>query len=80
MQKKETTVISSSLRTKNYVLDRLYKESQESDSDASRVRALELLGKSVSLFSDVVETKETRPSEEIEQELEERIEQLLTKH
>ena len=80
MQKKETTVIASSLRTKNYVLDRLYKESQQSDSDASRVRALELLGKSVSLFSDVVETKETRPSEEIEQELEERIEQLLTKH
>ena len=59
MQKKETTVIASSLRTKNYVLDRLYKESQQSDSDASRVRALELLGKSVSLFSDVVETKET---------------------
>jgi hypothetical protein len=41
---------------------------------------LELLGKSVSLFTDVVENKEARSSTEIEAELEERIEQLLTKH
>ena len=56
--KKEQSVVASSLRTRNYVIDQLYKESKESDSDSARIRALELLGKSVSLFSDVVETKE----------------------
>ena len=77
IEKKEQSVVASSLRTRNYVIDRLYKESQESDSDASRVRALELLGKSVSLFSDVIETKESRSSNEIEDDIEEKIEQLL---
>ena len=77
IEKKEQSVVASSLRTRNYVIDRLYKESQESDSDASRVRALELLGKSVSLFSDVIETKESRSSNEIEADIEEKIEQLL---
>ena len=80
LEKKEQTVVASAVKTKQYVIDRLYKESVESDSDASRVRALELLGKSVSLFTDVVENKEARSSTEIEAELEERIEQLLTKH
>jgi phage terminase small subunit len=80
LEKKEQTVVASAVKTKQYVIDRLYKESVESDSDASRVRALELLGKSVSLFTDVVENKEARSSTEIEAELEEKIEQLLTRH
>ena len=69
--KKDNVLVASSLRLRNYVIDRLYKESQESDSDASRVRALEMLGKTIGLFSDVIETKETRPSEQIEEEIEE---------
>ena len=64
--KKEQSAVASSLRTRNYVIDQLYKESKESDSDSARIRALELLGKSVSLFSDVVETKEARSSEEVD--------------
>mgnify|MGYP003109220917 FL=1 len=75
--KKDNVLVASSLRLRNYVIDRLYKESQESDSDASRVRALEMLGKTIGLFSDVIETKETRPSEQIEEEIEERIATLL---
>jgi hypothetical protein len=59
------------------VIDQLYKESQDSESDASRVRALELLGKSVSLFTDVVESKESRPVDEIESEIEDRLSELL---
>ena len=55
----------------------MYRESKESDSDSARIRALELLGKSVSLFSDVVETKEARSSDEVEADIEERIAQLL---
>ena len=38
---------------------------------------MELLGKSVSLFSDVVETKEARTSDEVERDIEERIQALL---
>tara|TARA_R100001129_G_C5284577_1_gene237887 strand:+ start:182 stop:664 length:483 start_codon:yes stop_codon:yes gene_type:complete len=79
IQRKEHSAVASSLRTRNYVIEKLYKESQESDSDASRVRALELLGKSIGLFSDVIETKETRPSEQIEEEIEERLIELLEK-
>jgi phage terminase small subunit len=79
MQRKEQSSVASSLRTRNYVIEKLYKESQESESDASRVRALELLGKSIGLFSDVIETKETRPSDQIEEEIEQRLIELLEK-
>ena len=77
IERKEQSVVASSLRTRNYVIDQLYRESKESDSDSARIRALELLGKSVSLFSDVVETKEARTSDEVERDIEERIQALL---
>ena len=79
IQRKEQSSVATSLRTRNYVIDQLYRESKESDSDSARIRALELLGKSVSLFSDVVETKEARTSDEVERDIEERIEALLNK-
>ena len=79
IQRKEQSSDATSLRTRNYVIDQLYRESKESDSDSARIRALELLGKSVSLFSDVVETKEARTSDEVERDIEERIEALLNK-
>ena len=77
--KKEQAEVACSLWTRNYVIDQLYKDSKESDSDSARIRALELLGKSVSLFSDVVETKEARSSDEVEADIEERIQALLDK-
>ena len=77
IERKEVNVVASSLRTRNYVIDQLYKESKESDSDASRIRALELLGKTVALFSDVIETKEARSSDEVEADIEDRIAELL---
>jgi len=77
IERKETVTVASSLRTRNYVIDQLYRESKESDSDSARIRALELLGKSVSLFSDVVETKEARTSDQVEADIEERIQALL---
>jgi hypothetical protein len=52
-------------------------ESKEADSDSTRVRALELLGKTVSLFNDTIEIKEARDSETIEEEIEEKIVALL---
>ena len=48
-------------------------------SDATRVRALELLGKTVSLFNDTIEIKEARDSNDIEAEIEEKIIALLSK-
>ena len=48
----------------------------KADSDASRVRALELLGKTIGLFTDTVEVKETRDSE-IASDIEEKIIALL---
>ena len=77
LQRKEDSLVTSAHRTRSYVIEQLYKESKDSDSDASRVRALELLGKSVSLFSDVVETKESRSSDLVESEIDERLSQLL---
>jgi hypothetical protein len=59
------------------VIERLYKESQESESDASRVRSLELLGKTVAMFSDVLEDRTARDTDEIERDIEAKLEQLL---
>ena len=77
LERKEDHSIASSIRTRSYVLERLYKESTEADTSASRIRSLELLGKSVALFSDVVETKEARQSTDIEADIEEKIKSLL---
>ena len=77
IQRKEDSSVASSLRTRNYVLERLMSESKEADSDSTRVRALELLGKTVSLFNDTIEIKEARDSETIEEEIEEKIVALL---
>ena len=79
IQRKEDVAVASSLRTRNYVLEQLMRESKEADSDATRVRALELLGKTVSLFNDTIEIKEARDSETIEEEIEEKIIALLSK-
>jgi len=77
LERKEVSSVASSLRTRNYVIEQLYKESRESDSDSARIRALELLGKSVAMFTDVTEQKETRDSIDIEQDIEEKISRLL---
>ena len=77
IERREHSVTASALRTRNYVIERLYKESKESESDASRVRSLELLGKTVAMFSDVLEERSARDSQEIERDIEAKLEQLL---
>jgi len=79
IQRKEDVAVASSLRTRNYVLERLMKESQEADSDSARITALSLLGKTVNLFSDTIEIKEARDSDDIEAEIEQKIIALLSK-
>ena len=79
LERKEASTVASSVRTRSYVLERLMKESQEAESDSARISALSLLGKTVNLFSDTVEIKDTRPSEDIAEEIEEKILSLLQK-
>ena len=76
----EEAQVHDSARLRRLVLERLHVEAtREENTDASRVRALELLGKSlpVSMFSDRVEQVESsRSASEIEQELLNRLAEL----
>ena len=72
--------LTRAVRREEYVLKRLTEEADNADNASSRIRALELLGKTISMFSDKVEmeTKQTdRTSEEIEQELKDKLSKLL---
>jgi len=77
-QAMEQSSLHDTARLKRLVLERLHVEAtNEDNSDASRVRSLELLGKTVAMFSDRVEQVETsRSSSEIEQELLNRLAEL----
>jgi len=77
LQRKETGAVASGIRTKNYVLERLMAESRDAESDASRIRSLELLGKTIGLFTDVIEERKERDSELIAEEIEDKIIKLL---
>jgi hypothetical protein len=77
LQRRETNAVASTTRTRSYVLEQLMRESKEAESDSSRIRALELLGKTVNLFSDTLEIKESRGTHDIEQDIESRIEALI---
>jgi F0F1-type ATP synthase beta subunit len=54
LQRREVNAVASTTRTRSYVLEQLMRESKEAESDSSRIRALELLGKTVNLFSDTL--------------------------
>jgi len=65
----EQSSLHDTARLKRLVLERLHVEAtNEGNSDASRVRSLELLGKTVAMFSDRVE--------QVEQELLNRLAEL----
>ena len=67
------------LRREEYVLKRLAQEAEGADVAGARVRALELLGKSISMFSDRVEVEQDsdRSAAELEADLEKRLRDLL---
>jgi len=72
--------MTRAVRREEYVLKRLTEEADQADNASSRIRALELLGKTVSMFSDKVEmeTKQAdRSTEEIEQDLKDKLQKLL---
>ena len=69
-----------SLSRGDFVLEQLKAEATNPDnSDGARVRALELLGKSVALFTDKVETQQVdeRDAEAIKAELQRKLDSLL---
>lgn len=69
-QAKEERVLLDHARLKRLVLERLHAEALEAESDSARIRALELLGKSIAMFTDKVEQETTHKSaKEIEEEL-----------
>jgi hypothetical protein len=77
MKRKETIAVASSVRTRDYVIERLYEESKTAESDASRVRSLELLGKSIALFTDRIEEATQRSSDDVMADIENKLEELL---
>ena len=68
-------------RLREHVLKRLQEEADQADNASSRIRALELLGKSlsVSMFSDRIEQTDTteRTASEIERDLRAKLDRLI---
>ena len=69
------------IRREEYVLKKLTEEVEYGDKASSRIRALELLGKTFAMFSDKVELdtkKIERTSEEIKEDLKLKLQKLLS--
>lgn len=66
-------------RREEWVLKRLAEEAEQAETDGARVRALELLGKTVSMFTDKIEQTDTteRSASDIERDLRQRLDRLL---
>ena len=76
----EKAALSSALTRRRWIIERLEAEAvdMEAGSPASRVRSLELLGKTERLWTDVVETIQSDQSpDEVRRELEARLTALL---
>jgi len=67
------------LRREEWVLKSLQEEAVSADNASSRIRALELVGKTVGMFTDRIEQAETtdRTSAEIEKDLKARLARLI---
>ena len=76
LQRREEVSLASATRTREYVLERLYEESK-TGSDSSRVRSLELLGRSCAMFTDKIEQTSTRSSDDVMTDIENKLEELL---
>jgi regulator of PEP synthase PpsR (kinase-PPPase family) len=78
--KREEENRTRAIRREEYVLKKLTEEVEHGDKATSRIRALELLGKTVAMFSDKVELdtkKNERTSKDIKEELKLKLQKLL---
>ena len=72
--------VASALSDRDRVLSRLREWIDEADTDSNRIRAAELLGKTVGLFRDVIQTGSgDRATTEIQAEIEQRLHDGLLK-
>ena len=81
--KREEENRTRAIRREEYVLKKLMEEVEYGDKASSRIRALELLGKTVAMFSDKVELdtkKNQRTSEEVTEDLKLKLQKLLSNH
>jgi hypothetical protein len=76
VKQRERSQLASALSDKERVLSKLRHWLDHAESgDSNRIRSAELLGRSVGLFKDVVETTDSRSSEELLAELDAMLEQ-----
>ena len=73
---KENRLLASTTKTKEYVLKKLYELVETENNPQAKIRSLELLGKSVAMFTDVQETKDNRTKEQVEQDIESKLKDL----
>ena len=68
------------IRREEYVLNRLTQEAEFAENANSRIKALELLGKTVNMFNDKVELKKELPrsSKEVKEELKIKLQKFLS--
>ena len=76
VRQRERSQLASALSDRERVLSKLRHWLDHAESgDSNRIRSAELLGKSVGLFKDVVETTDSRTSDELLAELDAMLEQ-----
>ena len=76
----QRSAVSSALSRRRWIVERLEHEAANAESDAARVRSLELLGKTtdIKLFADIVETSTSDTSpEQVKAELEAKLTKIL---
>ncbi len=58
------------MRTRRHVMEQLYKHAQSAKTEGTQLKALELMGRAVGMFTDKVETKvEEINTEKLKEEL-----------
>ena len=83
LDQKEEHLISDAVATRRHVMQQLLDHAQSMKSESSKLKALELIGKAVGMFTDRVETKvEEVSTEQLKSELESHLKLLdgATKH
>lgn len=83
LDKREENLINDAIATRRHVMQELLNHSKEMKSEGSKLKALELIGRAVGMFTDKVETKvEEVSTEQLKRELESHLSLLdnATKH
>ena len=78
LEKRDRSTLSSAVKLRDHVMTQLYKESLEASSDSSRIRSLELIGKTIGLFTDQIEVLNNRSVEDIDDDIETKIMALMS--